>query len=281
MVQRVVAGRSHTLTKTLYSGSTPTDPSPDSAAATVTRWSDGTSFSPAVSDVGTGLFQFTLTPAQTATLDRLTVVWTATIGGQVQAFQDYVEVVGDVYFTIAEARAFGGLESAAKYSDDRIVAMRTTVEQALEDAIGEAFVPRYTKEPAVGVGQNRLNLDWRPVRAVRSVTASGVAYSPSQITALTFDNGYLYGSSLWPTYGNVTVGYEYGHDTPPDRLRRAALTLAKVWLVSGPVDDRATSFTSAESGGTYAMVVPGRGGSWVGVPEVDAVIGQYKPPLVA
>src|SRR5215207_1938878 len=119
---RAVAGRSYTLTKTLYSGSTATDPTPDIATATATRWSDGTAVDPVVSDAGVGKVALTWTPAQLATLDRLTVITQAAFGGQTQTYRDYLEVCGGVYFTIAEARAAGVSSSR---SDEDIAAMRT------------------------------------------------------------------------------------------------------------------------------------------------------------
>jgi hypothetical protein len=79
--------------------------------------------------------------------------------------------------------------------------------------------------------------------------------------------------------GNVVVGFEHGRDRPPERLRRAALLLAKVWLVSGPVDDRTSTLTS--DGGTFSLVTPGRGGSIFGVPEVDAAVQANLLPAIA
>jgi hypothetical protein len=52
--------------------------------------------------------------------------------------------------------------------------------------------------------------------------------------------------------------------------------LARSWLVSGPVDDRASTFNAGADGGTYSLVVPGRGGSYFGLPEVDATVQEYN-----
>jgi hypothetical protein len=103
---RIVQGRSATLSHTFLTGSTATDPTPDTATVTVTR-ADGTTFVPtaSVDNSATGVASITFTPAETALLDRWTLTWTATFGGQAQTYKDTVEVAGDVLFTIAQARA--------------------------------------------------------------------------------------------------------------------------------------------------------------------------------
>jgi hypothetical protein len=94
-LQRIAQGRSATLTHTFLSGGVAADPIPDTATIAITR-ADGTvlaASSPAT-EAGTGKVTVTLTPAQTALLDTLTLTWTATFGGQSQPFVDYVEVAG-------------------------------------------------------------------------------------------------------------------------------------------------------------------------------------------
>ena len=75
--------------------------------------------------------------------------------------------------------------------------------------------------------------------------------------------------------GNVTVGYEHGMGFAPARVRRAALLLARSWLVTGPIDDRSSTYSAGE-GGTYSLIVPGREGAWTGIAEVDATIDFYS-----
>jgi hypothetical protein len=283
-VERIIRNRSATLTHTFYTGSTPTDPSPDQATVTVTR-ADGTVVAAgnALEGGTPGVVSFTLTPADTALLDVLTLVWTATFAGQPQTFVDTVEVVGDVYFTIADLRAFApqAVGNTTTYPDSRIVEMRTTVEQTIEEAVGFAFVPRYSRDILSGDTTGWLRVRHQPVRAVRSVTDTGVAFTAGDLAAVSFDGSFLYGASWTSGYGNLIVGYEYGLDRPPERVKRAAMLLAKSWLVATPVDDRTATFTSVEGGGTYALVVPGRNGSIVGLPEIDAVIQQYRIPSLA
>jgi hypothetical protein len=52
------------------------------------------------------------------------------------------------------------------------------------------------------------------------------------------------------------------------------MILTRAWLVSGPVDDRATQI--AGDGITIPLSTPGFRGSTTGIPEVDAVIDQYR-----
>jgi hypothetical protein len=207
-LQRIVRGRSATLTHTFYSDATATDPSPDTTTVTITR-ADGTAVvtGAAATEAGTGVVTYTVTPAQTALLDRWTVTWTATFGGQSQPFVSYVEVAGDVLFSLAEARAVAPLNNTTTYTTAAIVAMRTSVEQAI---------------------------------------------------------------------GNITVGYEYGLDRPPQRIKMDALRLCRQWLVNGPVDDRALGVAAPDGAFSFGLATPGRNGSIFGLPDLDAAI-QASP----
>jgi hypothetical protein len=117
---RIVRGRSAELSYTFYVDGNATDPTPDSASVSITR-ADGSTLTPSASvdNSGVGVVSITLTPAETALLDTLTVTWTATFAGQAQTFVDTVEVAGDVLFTIAEARAAIGDPSLRRRQDRR------------------------------------------------------------------------------------------------------------------------------------------------------------------
>lgn len=245
-MQRIVQGRSATLTHTFYVDGDPEDPTPDAATVTITR-SDNTALytNENTDDTGAGTVEFTLTPTDTALLDTLTVRWTATFGGQPQTFTDVVEVAGDVFFTLAELRA--RFQRPDEFTVAQLSDMRVLVETAIEDACGIAFVPRY----AIGTADAYGNVTRRGLRRLRgTVTNSGVT-APR-------------------------VGYEHGLDQPPPRIKQAALMLAKAWLTVGPIDDRTTILSSPEAGITATLAVPGRGGSNFGIPEVDAAVKQYS-----
>lgn len=177
---------------------------------------------------------------------------------------------GAPFFTISELRAQPGLENEAKYPDEDLEAMRAAVEQALEHACDVAFVPRtktlvaFASGAAVSLGVNRP-------RTIVSVTSQdGAAVGVDHAYLL---GGLLAGISRWPT-GPLTVVVEHGYDEPPLRVKRAALLLAKNWLINGPIDDRATNFTTDT--GTFALATPGLRGSTFGLPEVDAVVDEYR-----
>lgn len=277
-VQRILRGVSATLGYSFTTDGTVIDPG--TSTVTVTA-SDGTVLA---GDVGTsettpGVFTYTLTPAQTAQLDTLTVVWKATIGGQPQQIGELVEIVGGFLFTLSEARAIAPLSDTAAYTTADLLANRTAVEQSLEQECGVAFVPRYTVETVDGSGGTTLMLSKPLIRGVRSVTVSGVALGASDLALVAVNAvGGLYWAAGWPWgASNVTVGYEHGFQAPPSEIRRAGLMLAKMWLVGrrNPIDDRAVTFSATE-GGTYSLAVAGRGGSSFGHPDIDVAVQRYS-----
>ncbi len=280
-MQRIIRGRGATLTHTFTTDGVAANPSPDVATIGITR-DDGTvvvAAGSATTDTGVGTVSYTLTPAQTALLDILTVSWTATFGGQSQAFTDTVEVAGGVLFTLAQARALKPLDNTTLYTTARIIEARTMVEAALEDICGVAFVPRYRRQWVSGNGRSTILLAPRTT-AIRSVSLNDVVVSAGYIdTMRLLPTGEVYYPSWWTQgYVNYEIAYEHGYDNPPPRVSQAALLWAKKFLVSGPVDDRATSMSTED--GTYALATPGMRGSFTGIPEVDAVIQQYNLKLL-
>lgn len=272
-MDRIAQGLSATLSHTFFSDGTPTNPSPDAATVTITR-DDGTTVvtDATVTNTGVGMVTFTLTPAQTALLDVLTVSWTASFGGQSQTFKSRVEVAGGFLFTIAELRAESTqLASTTNYPTSKVTSMRTTVESALESRLGYALVPRYTREKISGT---RHILGKPYVRALRSVITNGAAIAAPELAALTYSDVVLAG------YANGTVAYEHGRDNDDPEAGQAALMLAKAWIISGPVDDRALGFAN-ESGGSFGLDTPGRNGSFFGLPAVNEWVGYNRLPSVA
>jgi hypothetical protein len=280
-MDRILQGVASTIQVELTRDGTPEDPAPDSATVQIVRWSDGTTvYSGAAIDIDVppGVFAHTLSPTDTALLDRFTATWTFTFDSFVQTVQTVVEVVGGFLFTIADARANPALTNTTTYPTASIVAMRTTVEDALEHACSRAFVPRYTRETFSGTGTTTVVLSRPDVRSIRSVTVAGTAYTAGDLANVAFSpSGELYSPLGW-TVGasNIVVGYEHGMPYTPPEVSRAAITLAKMWLVGqrNPIDDRAITFNTTD-GGTYSLAVPGRNGSVFGQPDVDAVIGRY------
>ena len=273
-MERIVRNRSATLLKTFYADGVPADPT-GSPTVTVTRQSDGTTVTAGAitNEPATGTWSVTIPATSNTLLDTLTVDWSATVNGIPQEYVDTVEVAGDVLFTVADARAVKPLDNATDYPTPAILAMRTLVEESLEDVCGVAFVPRYRRTTLNGDGGTTVMLDRPMVRAIRTVTIDGTTINPSDVAVT--PTGVLYHAGRWAKgTSNITVTYEHGHPYPPARVAHAALRLAKRWLVEGPVDDRATAMSNEE--GTFQLVTPGMRGAMFDLPEVNAVVQQYS-----
>ena len=158
----------------------------------------------ATSGSGTSPRTYNLTTTHTALLDTLKVTWTGTLKG---ALPSYVEVVGGFLCSLDDLEAPFPSADAAERAD-----IRTAAEERLEGACGKAFVPRFAYESKYSY--RRLRLAWPNVRAVRSLSVNGIAYSQQQIETLFSPNG----TFLWPYTGrlggHVTIGYEHGEDYP-------------------------------------------------------------------
>jgi hypothetical protein len=275
-MDRILKGTGATIEVALTVDGTASNPTPDSATVTVTN-AAGTVLvaDAAATDTGTGEFSYNLTPTETVDLDLLTAVWTYERDGNVETATTRHEIVGGFLFSEAEFRAMGtAYANTTNYPRARIVEMRNTVEQTLEDACNRAFVPRYELETVNGVYGNTILTRWPKVRAVRSVTVDGTAaVDLSGYVGLRY--GQVHTTGYWTAgYGNVTIGYEHGDDAPPERIRRAALILAKRWLTPGSADDRAINVSNDT--GTYALFQAGVRGHMFDVPEVQAAVDQYS-----
>lgn len=273
-LERIQQSTPGTLSQQWYEDGVAADPS--GVTIGIVR-ADGTTLvaaGTATSGTAAAARTYNLTTTHTALLDRLTVTWTSSTKGTVVS---YVEVVGGFLFTIAEARAFG--LALATYPTADVIVMRTTVEQEIEKACGCAFVPRYAHETLNGTGSSSILL--RPlISSVRSASVDGTAFTAGDLTGLSIGlTGTVYSASRTWTCGssNVVVGYEHGYGDTPHGIKRAALILAKSWLVGqrSPIDDRAITFSTNDAG-SYSLAVPGRNGSYVGIPEVDATLDRYS-----
>jgi hypothetical protein len=278
-MERVIKGRGYTLSKQFYSDGVLIAPTGLPTVA-ITR-ADGTTVTTgSVAGAGVGPYTVTVTPANNLLLDTLTATWTATFSGQPNTYADTVEVAGDALFTVSELQALVPTATA-----DAAEGMRTTVEDALERELGYAAVPRFARESLTGSYGQPLRV--RPyVRAVRSVTVNGTALTAPQLAALSFDSSgfignYSWGGLVdWPSttgLSNVTIGYEHGKDRPPERIRRAGLLLAAMWLASN-VDERTTRIITQD--GIVDLSRAGAGGAF-GIPEVDAAVAGERLAVVA
>lgn len=226
---------------------------------------------------------FVLTPAQTATLDRLTAVWTATDGSTLTT---YAEIAGGFLFTVARARQRSPLNDASAYTTENILFYRALAEIALEDVCGVAFVPRYSREIATVTGPGMLSLPRRRITSVKRITtASDSGQIPlASLAGLRIEHGSsIFMPALWSAWSwwaqPIEVSYEHGMQEPPPRVGRACLELARRWLVESPWDERMTGYRD-RTGGELQILTASHSDPF-DLPEVVAIAEQYGTPLVA
>ncbi|HYQ63558.1 hypothetical protein [Actinophytocola sp.] len=286
MLTRVLRTAAAAIDHTFVVGETPTDSSTTPVAVTITDANgDSVQTGNATSaGAGTGRYTFALTPR--ASLDLLTVEWSATIAGAAVVEVDEVEIVGGRLFTLAQARASDPiLANTSKYTTADLAAALLETEQELEEITDRSFFGRYRREVLDGTGTGEVLLpghDLRTIRAVQlapRVDGTFVPLSAGALAALalTPDNTLVRTDGAVWTEGrrNVIVEYELGLSRPPADLVRAAKTRFRTWcnVTRSGVPDRALSFTTAE-GTNYRLDQPGA--YKTGIPEVDGVYGRYS-----
>ena len=268
--QRVLVNTPTTLTVVFEVDGVATDPSPATATVTITR-ADGT---PLLTDepatrTAVGTFDVSLTAAQNDRVDALTVAWTSSLG----TLTTFVEIVGGFLFTIAEARMTKPLDDVATHPSQRIIDARTLAETALEEACSVAFVPRYFTERLDGKRDTDLLLSTVRPLTITACTVDGVTVAPSELEL--YADGRVYRQAGWGTLRRgVTITGTHGYASPPPRVSRAAILLAKRFLIDSPVSDRATSLTT-EDGTTQFLVTAGVRQAVFDIPECNAVVELY------
>jgi hypothetical protein len=289
---RIARTAAATLTHTFYVGE---DPAVATDVTVVGTGPDNTAvFSGTATPDGQG-WSYAM-PAQ-AQLTVLDVTWSGTVGGTVVIEHDQVEIVGGFLFTLAQGRASdASLADRTKYPTSALERARTEVEQECEWICAQAWVPRYRRVTLDGTGtpdvvlpdagqEMRGGIVLQGVRAIRSAAvAPAYGQTPvpvlgAQLAALSVRPGGVLrrtDRAVWTAgEGNVVLEYEYGNDTAPADLVRAALTRfrSRLQLGTTQIPDRAVSFTVAEMG-TYRLALPDA--YRTGIPEVDAAYGRYS-----
>ncbi len=228
--------------------------------------------------VGTiGLYEFGLTPAQTAVLDAYSATWSYTRAGSAEQAATGCEVVGGFFFSVAEARAFdnAAMGDPARYPAATIIAGRELVEDHIERLCGVAFVPRATRIVIDGSTDEDALVSLTRPRSILSASVDDVALTARQLANIAI---YPEGRLVYPSWIagelNVKLHIVHGHDAPPEPIKRAALILLRNRLVASNIDDRAVAFT--DELGTRQLAVAGRRGQPTGIPDVDAAIAQFS-----
>lgn len=259
---------------------------PGTVTVTITRDSDGSTVVSGAATSGTGAVArtYTLTPAQTAQLDLLKAVWTS--GNDGSTVTTYAEVVGGYLFSIAQARLMSPLQDTATYPTEQLLLYRVMAETALEDICGVSFVPRYTREQAHIASYGILETSRRLVRTVRQITTWQSVNGVGQQVPLPTLAGYqvvatdqVFMPVLWSWWSMpIYIAYEHGYNEPPPRVGRAALLLARRWIVESPWDERLTGFRSRE-GGEMTILTASHTNAF-DLPEVEAIAELYSSPMV-
>ncbi len=228
--------------------------------------------------------EYTLTPAQTAEAGHLTATWSSVILGTNPAasITTQYEIVGDLLFTLHEARQVKPLDQQTAYPTDRILAARDRIWDEFEEILGYSIGGRLSTAILGGTGETEA---WLPygARTIRTIeTRSGstwTAFTSDELEdALLGDAGHLVRDTLgyWPV-GNRNIRITYESAPVPLDLRRAALLVLKQQLAGSEIDPRATQAVTDK--GTFNLATPGQRGSWYGIPEVDVVLNRRKANL--
>lgn len=284
MAQRIVRGAAATLE--VYTWDAEGDLAAVSGTMTVgVVRADGTTVlaaGTATSSPSTGKYTVAVTAADTASLDRLTATWT---NGTV-TWTTFHEIVGAVYWSEAELRAWDSSITAGKYPSATVLARRQTTEQECEQITGRAFVPRFRVVEVDGSGSDELLAGLYDVRSIRRVAvypSGDLTGSPTVLTAgqraqvkAMPDGRLVWIGGVWTAgVGNVVVHAEVGWDAPPPDLVVATMIRARAWLnmPGNGLPDRAATYTSP-TGESYELLLPSA--RRTGIAEVDAVYARWS-----
>lgn len=214
-------------------------------------------------------------------LDTYTITWTASVHDVLTTWATHVDIVGGYIFEIADLRAEDrAFDNVDKYPTETLKIVRSWVEDVIEGprAASVAFVPRSRRLRLNGTGRNALAVPNLNLRTVESVTVDGVTWTPEEVATLTVDDGVIWlgtGSPVqsWPAgVRNIVIHYTHGMEVPPGAITRAALMLARDYLVKSDIPGRATATSIGDQ--LFRITVAGRDGV-TGLPEVDAAIAQF------
>lgn len=287
---RILAGTRGELRLTVFQDGETVDLS--SPSVVLTNADTGETITPgtAVAEENTGKLLQVLTAAETATPRRIKAVWTVTANAVEMTFTTYHEVVGDLLFTLAEARSFdhGVLSSPEEFPDADILAARDAIWEQFEDICRVRFGTAATREIVDGEGTRSIALHWREVQAVSAaaIRASGgttwTALTSDELADLQlydFRRRLVRESIGYWTSGarNIRVDYTHGYARVPLEIRRAALVVLRDQLPGSNLTNRALSQTNEF--GTFRISAAGERGKWFGIPMVDEALSRYARRL--
>lgn len=224
----------------------------------------------------------TIPVATLPTLDTYEFTWTGTISSTTVTWTSDVELVGGYLFEIADLRnADRAFTDTAKYPTDVLKQVRTWVEDVIEGttAANVAFVPRGNRVTLDGSNRYKtqawgIDVPDFELRQVFAAKVNGTALTNAQVTGLICDDNTVWRTdTIWQTgHQNVQLHYSHGFDRAPGAITRAALLLAREYLVKSDLPSRATATSIGDQ--LFRLTIAGRDGI-TGLPDVDAAIAQF------
>lgn len=278
-----------------YDGNLAT-PSGNVTVTVVDKIEDDTVQTGTASATATGIYELSLADDVITELGPYEATAVYTIAGATSSATYDIEVIGNHLFEIGELRDMdSSLSSSTTYTPAQIRKARDEATQRIETAAQVPFSRRVKRDTLSGDGTTRLMLDDTDIIEVLSVQIFGedvgVDLLDEDFTAVELADveidakeGVLVRTDHdWPEgHDNITVEYEYGYQTTPGPVRRAAMLLAIEALVPSSLPPRATS-QSTDLGDFRISLANPDAGRDTGIPEVDAVIAQYgrRRPRIA
>lgn len=256
----------------------------------------GTQVYSATPTLSAGVLTASIPVASLPHLDAYRVTWIGKVSGVDVSWTDNLELVGGYLFEISDLRAQDrAFADVTKYPSSLLREVRTWVEAVIEGprAAQVAFVPRHTRIALNGNSPD-LNRGFYPllyggdyrdlitpdfeIREVYSASINGTALTQAEVDAISIDDNVLHRSAgvQWPAWpwgkGNIVLHYEHGFDAPPGAITRAALLLAREYLVKSDIPGRASATSIGDQ--LFRLTIAGRDGV-TGIPDVDAAIDQF------
>lgn len=286
--QRVVAGTAATLSWQQI-GTDGEPANPGTVTVTVTR-ADGTATATAAATTGTGTAArtYALTQAQTAQLDTLTAAWK--VSGTTIA-TTRIDVVAAPWFSNDELRSAHPDITPVARTAAQIAAARQVIENQIERITRRRFTPGFALRWLPGTPSGTLVI---PDVELRSVRSAALYARPEDDPVYELDAAELAGirpdpsglvcrsSGTWSAPW-VRIGYEFGFDTCPGDMKRAAMRLTHDLLVK-PVTtmpDQAQSWNSQDLGWSAIFVTPGIRGAHTSIPWVNEILDDWTFDPVA
>lgn len=265
--QHIVAGVAATLTwQAVDQDGEPT--SPGTTTVGVVDSTGTTVIASGTATTATGTLRSIAIAAQD--IDTLTVTWT----GANATGTTYADVVGGVYFTVADLRAeHKAIADTATYPTADIVAARQVVETVFERSVGYPFVPRLATVQVVD-GFAAIRGVKRVRWAQSSIVSPWVYEEDTADLALAtriIDDGVICASSY------RQLGVVYGYDQPPPDIYRHAMNYAKHLLTEGTsgIDMRVMAMQDID-GAQLHLATPGLSVWVTGIPTIDEALKDYR-----